>query len=278
MARSPGISCHKAGCDHPECAEAWRAYGRMVTRMKAYGWWAPLVDAQPVREHVLALKAANVGIRRIAALAGVPTPSISKLLYGQPSRGIPPTRRVRPERAAALLSVPIGVGSLAPGTKIDGTGTARRLQALGTLGWPVPPLAERASVSDLALHSVLGGNNVTVRVAQAVRDLYERMWDEAPPETTRGERSRAQRARIGAARKGWAPPLAWDDTTIDDPAAVPEGAGRDKVSRVRKLPLAEDIHWLVQGGDSVEVIAARYDAKPDAVRQSLHRYRKQVAA
>jgi len=277
MARSRGISCYQTRCDHPECADAWRAYGRMVTKMKAYGIWAPLVDARPAREHVLALKAANIGARRIAELAGVSQPAVTRLLYGTPSVGRPPTQRLRPERAAAFLSVRLDISSLADGTRIDGTGARRRLQALGTLGWPVPPLAVRAGVSDLALHSVLSGNRVTVRVARAVRDLYDDMWDEAPPETNRAERSRAQRARIGAARRGWAPPLAWDEDTIDDPAAEPAGLEIEP-RHARKLPLPEDLHWLIQGGDSIEVIADRFGAKPTAVRQALHRYREQVTA
>jgi hypothetical protein len=245
----------------------------MVRRLKAYGQWAPLVDAQPAREHVQALQASKIGIRRIAALAGVPAPAISKLLYGQPSAGKAPTKHLRPERAAALLSVKVELESLAEATPMDGTGTRRRIQALVAIGWSIPMVAQKAGVSVVTARYCLNGNQVHVRTFKAVRDLYEQLWNQSPPEGDRNTRASATKARNTAAKHGWAPPLAWDD--IDDPAAEPEGVGAPK--KRGKLPPAEDIAWLVAGGDSIEVLADRYGSTIDSIRQRLHRAEKAAA-
>jgi len=82
------------------------------------------------------------------------------------------------------------------------------------IGWPSRILttrlgmAEHGSVLDIANH-----NNATIRRATAdnVRRVYDELWDKPGP-----SRISAQRA----AKRGWVPPLAWDDDTIDDPAAV----------------------------------------------------------
>jgi DNA-directed RNA polymerase specialized sigma24 family protein len=56
---------------------------------------------------------------------------------------------------------------------------------------------------------------LTVRTALAVDDLYERLWNTAPPQTTTAERDNADRARTAARACGWLPPLAWDDIDTD---------------------------------------------------------------
>lgn len=268
------ISGHKHyKCDCTPCGDAWRAYNAQLRRDKAYGRPPRLVDAEPARAHVRSLQDAKVGIRQIAALAGLDFPTLSRLMYGSPSSGVAPRKRLRPETAAAILSV--RADKLAEGVRIDGTGTRRRLEALGTLGWTVPTLAARAGLSRPTLHNCHNGTAVTVRTARLVRELYDRMWNEVPPETNRAERSKVQRARIGAERRGWAPPMAWDDDSIDDPDAVADGAGSDWRG---SLPEGDELLWLLELGETYEALAMRFATDVRSVRQARYRAEKKVSA
>lgn len=246
------------------------AYRRRVYRLRGYGKWQPLVDAQPAREHVQALSATGMGARRVAAISGVNQSTIRALLHGEPARGIPPTQRLRPQHAAALLAVRPALTDYAPRALIDGTGTRRRLQALMVLGWSTTVLAAEMRRHWRTVARGRSAVRVEARTAVDVRDLYDRLWDQAPPASTPVDRQKASRARRFAASQGWVPPLAWDDDTIDDPAAEPVGAGYEPPKR-GKLPAPEEIVHLLMGGDSIEVIADRYGATVSGVQQRLGR-------
>jgi hypothetical protein len=269
------ISRHKHHkCDCTPCVAAWRAYNAQLRRDKAYGRPPRLVDAAPVRAHVRSLQSTDMGLRQIAALAGVAAPTLSRLLYGSPSSGIAPRKRLKPETAAALLAVQ--AGTLAEGVRIDGTGTRRRLEALGALGWTVPTLAARSGLSRPTLHNCHSGTAVTVRTARLLRELYDRMWNEVPPETNRAERSKVQRARIGAARRGWAPPMAWDDDSIDDPAAQPQGVAKPNLKR--RLPSVDELAWLMDQGETQEAIAMRFKVHVKSLKSAQIRAHRKAAA
>jgi hypothetical protein len=92
------------GCRCAPCRAANRAAENQRTKLIAYGRWQPYVDAGPAREHVRQLAARGIGWKQAAMLAGVPTGAMSKLLYGGPG-GRPPSQRVRPGTAAAILAV-----------------------------------------------------------------------------------------------------------------------------------------------------------------------------
>src|SRR5215470_3675578 len=106
------------GCRCAACTAANRREAARVSRLRAYGRWAPFVDATPARAHVEALRAAGIGWKRVAAFAGVFTGAMSKLVYGGPS-GREPLRRIRLQTAAAILAVRPGLASRAPGALVD---------------------------------------------------------------------------------------------------------------------------------------------------------------
>ncbi|MBQ1164645.1 hypothetical protein KBZ21_42470, partial [Streptomyces sp. A73] len=57
------LSRHKHhGCDCQLCHSNYRDYETRRYRLRGYGTWQPLADAQPVREHVSALVAAGYTI------------------------------------------------------------------------------------------------------------------------------------------------------------------------------------------------------------------------
>jgi len=192
-------------------------YGAWRTRQHAYGWFvSDYVDPTPVRTHVRALQTAGLGERRIAELAGLHRTHITSVNHGR-SRTKPdqPSTKISTRVAEAILAVPIPgnpVAVAAAGACIDSTGTVRRLQALVALGYPAASLGERIGVSVSNTAHTLRATRVTVRRARQVAVLYEQL-SHVPGESTR--------ARMRAQRQGWAPPLAWDEDTIDDPTASP---------------------------------------------------------
>lgn len=207
------------------CCYAASAYRANRQRGIAYGTWQPFVDAEPVRAHVRALGESGIGWMRLAKLAGVPRGSVSKLLYGDPQRNMPPSKQVRPMTALALLAIEPTLENLGDRTLVDGTGTRRRLQALVAAGWTQSELARQLGVLPSNFNNTISSDLVRVATVRAVRALYDQLW-RADPVQHGVPQHRADAARRLAAGRGWAPVGAWDDDLIDDPAAFPDWTGR----------------------------------------------------
>jgi len=230
------------GCRCDSCRAANRAEARRRNRQIVYGRWQPYVDALPVRVHLRELAAAGVGWKRAAALADVSTGAVSRILYGGPGER-PPSQRVRPQTAAAILAVRASADQLAPGALADSTGARRRLQALVATGWSQARLARLLGMTEANFGAVMRRDQVTAGTARAVSQLYNRLWNQPPPEHDQRARIAASRARRYAADRGWAPPLAWDDDLIDDPSAAP-AEGWQGPARRRSADLAEEAEEL----------------------------------
>lgn len=207
-------------CRCVECTEAAKLYERARTRARIYGR-ASYVDAQPVKDHIAALVASGISVKQIAATTGLGS-TVSRIVYGAPDRGRAETKRVHRATAAKILAVKVGDRDLvAEGRPVDGTGTARRIQALALMGWSVPQIAQRAGKTPGTLRRALSGATVKADTARAVSAAYDQLWSTPAPASAASTRTRNR-----AAREGWAPPLAWDDDTIDDPAATPAETAR----------------------------------------------------
>ena len=229
------------GCRCYPCCFADSEYRRNRERAIAYGTWQPYVDAEPVRIHVRSLMEFGIGWKRIAALAGVPTGVVTKLLYGCPERHMGPSKQIRPKNAIALLAVEPSLDSLGSVVAIDATGTRRRLQALICAGWPKAQLAKRLEMQPNNFGNVLTRPQVTVRTVRAVMRLYDELWSADPRE--HGVDNQAySRARNHAASRQWAPVGAWDDDTIDDPASTPDLG----TQVTRQEAVVEDASWLIE--------------------------------
>jgi transcriptional regulator with XRE-family HTH domain len=259
------------GCRCGDCTAANRAAETKRSHAIRYGRWQPYVDAAPVREHLDALFAAGIGRRRVGELAGVSSGSLSKILYG--ARGRPPSRRVRPQTAAAILAVKPGPEQLAPGALVDITGTRRRAQALVATGWSQARLAGELGLTPANFCAMLRGDQVTAATAQAVGGLYDRLWNQPPPEHDQRTRIAASRARHHAEREGWVPPLAWDDDQIDDPDSRPaEGWKRPARTRRTSAELAEDAQELIRRqGYTREHAAGRLGVSLSNLEQAISR-------
>ena len=256
---------HKCRCG--PCREARTAYERHRARQIAYGRWQPFVDAGPARAHARSLMDFGIGWRRVADAAGVQHSTMTRLLYGDRS-GRGPSKRIRAESAEKILGVTASLDLIGETTPVDGTGTRRRIQALMAIGWSMGRLAPYLGMDATNVGRMVRGPRVRASKALMVREVYDRLWDVPPPEQDWREKISVSATRRRARERGWAPPLAWDDDTIDDPDAEPIGVGYRPLSK-GKLPEPADVLHLVQGGVSVEMIAARYGVSVHAVKHRM---------
>lgn len=98
-------------------------------------------------------------------------------------------------------------------------GAKRRLQALQVLGWSANALAQQSTLSRQIIQSIGTYPTIYTTTHDEIVRLYEALSMTHPPEETPGQRHSVTKVRRLAARRGWAPPLAWED--IDDPAEQP---------------------------------------------------------
>jgi hypothetical protein len=188
------------------CKQANTAYERRRARDLAYGR-PRYVLAGHARAHCLHLMAQGVGIKRIRTLSGVSSAVIGKLIYGVPSEGRPPSKRVRQRTADRLLAVGV---DLAGGARIPAGPTWDRVHGLMALGydkcWIARQIGQRGP--GLKLHDTM----VTRAHADAVAALADRYATVPGP---------SLRARRHAAANGWTADLLWgDDPNLDELTAV----------------------------------------------------------
>ncbi|MEV4438216.1 helix-turn-helix domain-containing protein [Streptomyces sp. NPDC049577] len=255
------------GCKCLTCMDGWRDYNRTRRREQAYGRWQPTVDAGIVRAHLKVLRESGLGIRRIAELAGVAQSTVARLLYT--FEGCSPRKVVQRKTAQRILAVRPHLAILADGAVIEATGTRRRIQALVARGWTHRALAPHLGVNELYVGDLAQQPAVTARLARKVVEVYDLLWDADPLEHGVSQWS-VNRSRALAERRGWAPPMAWDDDRLDDPAARP-----DLGSHWRRWGETQaEIAWLLAAGETApNVIAARLNLSESAVQRSLARAR-----
>lgn len=106
---------------------------------------------------------------------------------------------------------------------VDPTGTIRRLRALAAVGWGWTAIAGKTGIYPEHLWRL--SKDVPPKVhrstAGKITALYDEVWGLEPPRETSAQRHNATYARNIARKRGWAPPMAWDDDGIDDPDAQP---------------------------------------------------------
>lgn len=138
---------------------------------------------------------------------------------------------------------------------IPAIGTQRRIQALQCAGWSLQMQGEILGVRMQSVQQIFRRDVVGRGVADHIAEMYGILWDQQPPRMTSGQRSAVTRTRANARRLGFAPALAWDDDTIDDPAAEPEGirTGRERAN----LDMVDDVAvQLALAGERVKLTPA----------------------
>lgn len=217
-------------CRCGECRQANAAVERERRREIAYGRWQPFVDAEPTRQHLRALSERGIGLRRAAQLSGVPYTTLAQLVHGASSTGSRPSRQIRQDTASNVLALSLDGVTPAAGARVEATGTRRRIHALVAIGWTIKAIADLLGRDVASVRHTLRRDSVTAATAAATAELYERLWDSLPDESTPPRRTAAAKARTMARRNGWLPAMAWDDIDDDpqpDPAAPTEPAATE---------------------------------------------------
>lgn len=202
----------------PPCHRAFRAYQKRHANERLLGRRRTMPSA-PVTRHLKTLVDQGMTTQTIADRSGVGRATVQDLI----SR---PRDRVRTDNGLALMQIaPAGVST----GSVPSIGTIRRVRALGRLGWSMPAIVRTArrldpdlTISAGTLRQLLHDRPDIIRhrTAVAVSLAYEELSMSLPEP---GHQTSQVRSR--AARKGWPPPLCWDD--IDDPDAVPHAGYRE---------------------------------------------------
>lgn len=104
------------------------------------------------------------------------------------------------------------------------TGARRRLQALCALGHTQKSIAQRLGVSPQRVHQWTCDEKYG-RIYPASHDSIVELYDELSMVVPTG--SMSTRTRNDALRRGWAPPLAWDDIDNDGAPNINQRYARD---------------------------------------------------
>lgn len=239
---APSRACYIRGCRLPACKNADYQYMSRI-RLDHQRGHRRRTNATQTRVHIERLTAAGWTQAQIARAASLSQRTIGDVAHG--------AHTVANRTAYAILSIPIGPAPL-DGRYTDPTGTVRRVQALVAIGWPFAQLAAHLGLYETALGRIANGRHpqVLAVTAETVAREYRRLSRVPGPSV---------RARNDARRKGWVGPAAWDDTTIDDPAALPETDVPDR--QLKRDELAElrraEIEHLAGGGIAPQEIADR---------------------
>jgi hypothetical protein len=146
--------------------------------------------------------------------------------------------------------------------QLTACGARRRLEALARIGYSSTDLAELLNL-DVG-HFADGFADVPPYKWGAVDALFGRL------ELVEG---RSRHAREEAIRRGYAGPLAWDEDTIDDPDAEPQGVEPRGYRRINRTPpdFAEMVAEHRSLGRFDEDIAERMGLTLRTFQKRLHR-------
>lgn len=248
-------------CRLPECVDRYNAWCRGRGRAIADGTWQPLLDAEPIRQHLLTLHAAGITIYRVATLTGLPYKSVRSFTQHDYGNAAPRRYRVTREVAAKILA--INTEDHTPGL-IHPIGSQRRVQALVALGWPTIHTARRAGLHPSNRNTIFRAPAMRATTAQRIADTYDEMRHQRPARHGVSATS-IKRAKKQAADRRWPPPTYWDKTgAIDDEHFEP-------LYRVTRLELvAQDADWLMRtSGLNREQAAARLGVHKSYVDQAM---------
>jgi AraC-like DNA-binding protein len=142
---------------------------------------------------------------------------------------------------------------------VSSTGTWRRLRALTVMGWSMSDLASQCDIPESTLHALRDPQHRFTRpkYAATVSELYERL------SMTRGG---CKYASVRAIRKGWLPPLAWDD--IDDPNESPTLTDDPK----DRAEVIAQLEWIIDSDHPTRIAKRLGYERPESLIRSLARW------
>ncbi|MBQ1118468.1 hypothetical protein [Streptomyces sp. C3-3] len=202
--------CYLRGCRRTECLNAHYRYMSRYRLDRERGS-ARRVPPGPAAQHVLSLAAAGWTVGQIAAAAGCAERTILDIRAQA-------NKTIKKDLADRILKARPTLATVPGTTKVPAVGTVRRVQALMAIGHSLADIADAMGMARTALSNTVCGRRpaVAVDTARSAQRVYKEM-SERPGD--------AKRSINRAVTRGWAPPAAWDDDTIDDPTARPEWTG-----------------------------------------------------
>lgn len=247
----------------PSDTPAWRKKWRIDNQRGI----KRVVPPEAAKAHIQHLVTKHtVTLRGIAKAAGVGAWIVSDL-----NRGLKPGIYRETEQAILAVTPEAILDRHIADGLVPNVGGRRRLQALLAMGWRHQDLAPMLGMNTSnIIHQP--GDWFTKRKHDAIKELYDRLWNKRGPATALSIN------RI--AKAGYAPPLAWDDETIDDPNAKPNlgariygrGRGPVGVSVIHQSDATvEDVEFLLDQGLNWESLAERLEANPETIERVLHR-------
>lgn len=274
-----GSTCYiQHQCRCGSCVDEHTRRSARRRRLQAYGRWdTGLVDAAPVREHILMLGEYGIGYKRVAELAGVGVTGVRTLVWGRQDPGrrngeIP--KRVSREKAARILAVEARVENLGARRPVPALGAQRRIQALVTQGWSLTKIAGLIDMELSNMLLMLQRANTSASTHLRVAEVYERLWNVQPPHDEWRSRGAYTRSVNYAHRHGWLPPFAWDDIDTD-PAPEAEVVTQGRATGEEIL---DDIEFLLDAGESPEQVAKTVGRKIGAISKLAERHGRQCIA
>lgn len=173
--------CRCRGCTDANARTERDAYRSRQARPTA-----ARIEAGPVREHLLGLRAAGIGIRQIADLAAT-TPSYVRRLTAAPTRG-QPEPRIGVDLSQRLLRITATEANRAEKSQRPAGPTLALLTDLLAQGWSVTHLAHDLRRSPRSLTRTLHAQHVDEATHRAVRALHTRLHLLAPAQIAATQR------------------------------------------------------------------------------------------
>lgn len=232
-----------------------RLYGRRRMRAVRAGTWEGLQDPAPVIAHIAYLRDNGMSARSIAAAAGVALSTAAAFAW--PDRHSE-TRTTGIQAATARALLAVSLADTPSHGLVLSVGSVRRIRALARMGWNSRTVAAEAGVNPGSIRGI--DSRIRKSTADAVAEAYDRLSMRQGPH---------RKAATTARNLGWPPPLAWDDDTIDDPAATPYVAETERESSI-----PDNVEWLLSLTPlaTAEQIADRLGVSRSGVQKALRRH------
>lgn len=194
--RCPRVGVHQGLCNpHRDTLVAQGVIGR--------------TPSEAALSHMLKLAGLDWPNTAIAQQSGVAPATLRAIRSGRPI--LRATER-------SILAMPL-IPYLSPKLMLPAVGMRRRHQALAWMGWTLEESAGRAGRSEESFCTMLARGSVSRRYWLGYAAVYDELKDQPGP---------SDRMRRLARLRGWAPPAAWDEESIDDPDAHPNLTGYDE--------------------------------------------------
>lgn len=257
-------------CKRPNCQNVAppRAQGRRGYCQKH---WNLLPDrgyipSPPVADRIRELRSVGYSMADISELTGLDKTTLDRIVAGR-------RKQVQVNTYLMLMGVPSPSTFVAKGVhnqgrlRIPNVGTRRRLRALAAIGYSLEHLAKEFGVTVTPVHQWMTRDHVAPETACRVRDVFERLQALPGP---------SNNAALRAKAKGWPPPMAWDEDTIDDPDAEPYDVERDN-----KKPKGWwfDSYWELRqmGMTDTQLIADRLGVPFETIDRQIKRWNARAA-